>query len=109
MGEEKTLYESESSRTLSEVISFLQQLAQWLGDGRIAFDDGQETVVITIPNDVTLEIEIEEEAEGDNQVKRSLEIEIEWIEEKTRSATYPSKTEKGSDRNVASGFADEEE
>lgn len=79
MGEERTLYESESYRTIPEVIDFLQQLAHWLGDRRIAFDDGEQTTVIEIPDDVVLEIEIEEEDEGDGQVKRTLEIELEWM------------------------------
>lgn len=85
MGEEKTLYESESRRSVSEVVDFLQQLAHWLGDRQITFDDGDETIVITIPDNVMLEIEIEEEDEGDGRVKRSLEVEIEWMEEKAGS------------------------
>lgn len=96
MGQERTLYESESRRTVPELIDFLQQLAHWLGDRQIAFDDGDETVVITIPDDVVLEIEIEEEDEGDGKVKRSLEVEIEWMEEKSGSVASAS-------------FADEEE
>lgn len=83
MGDERTLYESETQRTIPEVIDFLQQLAHWLADRRLAVDDGEKTMVIEIPDEVVLEIEIEEEDEGDGQVKRSLEIELEWMAEKT--------------------------
>lgn len=109
MGEERTLYESESRRSTAEVVDFLQQLAHWLDDRQIAFDDGDETVVITIPDDVVLEIEIEEEDEGDGRVKRSLEVEIEWMEEKVPASTATSISEVESASYVASGVADEEE
>ena len=88
MGEERTLYESETERTIPEVIAFLQELTHWLGDGRLLIDRGEETVVIDIPDEVVLEIEIEEEYEGKQRVKRSLEIEIEWVEEKAGGVTY---------------------
>lgn len=109
MGEERTLYESEARRTVPEVIDFLQQLAHWLGDRQLAFDDGDETVVITIPDDVVLEIEIEEEDEGDGRVKRSLEVEIEWIEEKTGSAASAAIVEAESASKATVGRAGEEE
>jgi len=80
MSDEKNLYESEARRTTAEVIDFLQQLAQWLGDRRLAFDDNGGVVEMTIPDEVVLEIEIDEEDEGKEYVKRTLEIEIEWLE-----------------------------
>lgn len=80
MSEERTIYESETKRSLPEVVDFLQQLAQWLGEGQLTVDKGGETMVIDIPSNVVLEIEIEEEDDGAGQVKRSLEIEIEWTE-----------------------------
>lgn len=109
MGEERTLYESESRRSTAEVVDFLQQLAHWLDDRQIAFDDGDETVVITIPDDVVLEIEIEEEDEGDGRVKRSLEVEIEWIEEKAGSAASSAVAEAESTPEGAAGRIEEEE
>ena len=80
MSDERNLYESETRRTTAEVIDFLQQLAQWLGDRRLTFDDNGGVVEMTIPDEVVLEIEIEEEDEGESFVKRTLEIEIEWLE-----------------------------
>lgn len=93
MGDERTLYESESRRSIEEVIEFLQQLTHWLGDRRLTFEDGERTVVIEIPEEVELEIEIEEEDEGKKRVKRSLEIEIEWVEDRaTVSAAEVAET-----------------
>lgn len=80
MSDERNLYESETRRTTAEVVDFLQQLAQWLGDRRLAFDTKGGVVEMTIPDEVMLEIEIDEEDEGREFVKRSLEIEIEWLE-----------------------------
>ena len=82
MGDERTLYESESHRTTAEVIDFLQQLARWLGDRRLGLDRDGETMWMAVPDEVELEIELEEENEGDRWVKRSLEIEITWMEER---------------------------
>ncbi len=109
MGEERTLYESESRRSTAEVVDFLQQLAHWLGDRQIAFDDGDETVVITIPEEVELEIEIEEEEEGDGRVKRSLEVEIEWTDEKSGSVDSSAAAEAKSAVEGATGRVEEEE
>lgn len=109
MGDERTLYESESRRSVSEVVDFLRQLAHWLGDRQIAFDDGDETIVITIPDDVVLEIEIEEEDEGGGRVKRSLEIEIEWMEEKAASSTAAPIADAESASYIATGVVEEEE
>ena len=81
MSEEETLYESESLRTVPEVIDFIRQLAHWLEDRRIIFPHGEETMELQIPDEVVLEIEVEEEDAGPNRLKRSLEIEIEWSEQ----------------------------
>lgn len=109
MGEERTLYESESRRSVPEVVDFLQQLAHWLGDRQIAFDDGEETVVIRIPDDVVLEIEIEEEDEGDGRVTRSLEVEIEWMDEKAGPVASAAVGEAESAAKSAAGRVEEEE
>lgn len=86
MGDERTLYESEAQRTTAEVIEFLEQLARWLGDGRLGFERDGETVWIAVPEEVELEIELEEEDAGTNLVKRSLEIEIMWMEARVGGA-----------------------
>ena len=109
MSEERTLYESETQRTIPQVIDFLRQLSFWLGDRRLAFEEDGETVIVEIPNEVVLEIEIEEEDEGENQVKRSLEIEIEWVEEKARASAAGSGNEAESAANAVAAVADEEE
>lgn len=86
MGDERTLYESEAQRTTAEVIEFLEQLARWLGDQRLGFDRDGETMWIEVPDEVELEIELEEEDAGTNLVKRSLEIEITWMEARAGGA-----------------------
>lgn len=108
MGDERTLYESESRRSVSEVVDFLQQLAHWLGDRQITFEDGDETVVITIPDNVVLEIEIEEEDKGDGRVKRSLEVEIEWMEEKAGPVATATVAEAETAAKAAASVEEEE-
>lgn len=86
MGDEKTLYESESRRTIAELIDFLEELTQWLENREIGFEAEGETTMMAIPEEVELELEIEEEDEGGRQVKRTLEIEITWREERPRGS-----------------------
>lgn len=86
MGEERTLYESETKRSIPEVVDFLQQFAQWISEQQLTVDQGEGTLVVDIPDNVVLEIEIEEEDDGTGQVKRSVEIEIEWSEEREVTA-----------------------
>ena len=109
MEEERTLYESESHRTIPEVIDFLHQLAHWLGDRRLTFEEGEVTIVIQIPDEVVLEIEIEEEDEGDNQVKRSLEIGIEWVEGRASSPAAGTAMVRGSEVDAPNIASEEEE
>ncbi len=82
MGREITVYESETKRTVSEVVDFLKQFAQWVGDQQLTVDQGDGKLVVDIPDNVVLEIKIEDEEEGVGKVKRSVEVEIEWIEER---------------------------
>jgi amphi-Trp domain-containing protein len=79
MGREVVLFKSEERKDLQEVVAFLHELADKLAGNRLTLHQGQETLHLDIPNNVVLELKVEEEEKG-TSTKRSLEVEIEWKE-----------------------------
>ena len=77
MGKEKILFSSEEKKVLQSVAVFLQQLVVKLAQNRVILRQGSEEIVVDIPNNVVLEIKVEEELKK-NKTQQSLEIEIEW-------------------------------
>ena len=77
MGKEVVLFESETPKSRQEVAAFLRELAAKIDGGEVTFQQGAESVSVTMPPNVVLELKVEEEAKK-NKTKRSLEVEIEW-------------------------------
>jgi amphi-Trp domain-containing protein len=78
MGKEVVLFSSEEKQNLQTVSNFLHQLADKVAGGQVILRQGDEELVLTLPQNVVLEIKAEEEAKK-TKIQRSLEIEIEWI------------------------------
>jgi len=79
MGKEIVLFKSEERKDLASVVAFLHQLADKLAENRVILRQGSEEIVIDVPDNVVLELKVEEE-EKKGKVKRTLEVEIEWID-----------------------------
>jgi amphi-Trp domain-containing protein len=78
MGKETILFSSEEKKNLQSVAEFLHQLADKLAENNVILRQGTEELAVDIPNNVVLEIKVEEELKRD-KTQQSLEIEIEWI------------------------------
>jgi amphi-Trp domain-containing protein len=78
MGKEIVLFTSEEKSDRASVAAFLRELADKVAEGRIVLISGTEELPLELPENVVLEIKAEEEAKK-NKIKRSLEVEIEWI------------------------------
>lgn len=78
MGKEVVLFSSEEKQNLQTVSNFLHQLADKVAGGQVILRQGDEELVLTLPQNVVLEIKAEEEAKK-TKIQRSLEVEIEWI------------------------------
>ena len=78
MGKEVVLFKSEEKTDRQSVVAFLQQLADKLATGEVTLIQGAETLTVSVPNNVTLEIKVEDETNKKGAVKHSLEVEIEW-------------------------------
>lgn len=76
---EKVLFKSEEPKDRASVVAFLRDLVNRLEQGKITFKRGEEELFIEIPEQVVLEIKVEEKTKP-GKIKRSLEIEIEWNE-----------------------------
>ena len=79
MGKEIVLFKSEERMDLQSVSAFLHQLADKLAQNQVIFRRGVEEVQVSIPENVVLELKVEEEIKK-GSTQRSLEVEIEWIE-----------------------------
>jgi amphi-Trp domain-containing protein len=79
MGKEIELFKSEERKDLASVAAFLHQLADKLAKNQVILRQGAEEIVVNIPNNVVLELKVEEE-DKKGKVKRTLEVEIEWLE-----------------------------
>jgi len=78
MGAEKVLFKSKEKKSAKEVASVLRAIAGKVEQGTIRLSQGQQQVSLEIPQSLTLEIKVEEEAK--RKLKKSLEIELEWVE-----------------------------
>ena len=77
MGRETVLFKSEERKDLQSVCGLLRDLTYKIEQGKVVLRQGDNQVVLHIPETVVLEVKAEEE-EGKNGTKKKLEIEIEW-------------------------------
>lgn len=77
---ETVLFKSEEKMARSDVTAALRTIADKLDSGQLVLSMGEDQVSLEIPENVTLELKAEEEAGRRGGTKKSLEIEIEWME-----------------------------
>lgn len=87
MGIEKILFKSEERKSTSEIADTLRTIAEKLDQGRLTLKQDQNEILVEFPDQMVLELKVEEE-QG-RKLKKSLEIELEWIV----GETGPSKTQ----------------
>ena len=80
MGKEVRLFKSEEKRSRSEVSAFLHQLADKLDQGQVVLRQGQEEITLSLPTNLILEIQVEDEDKKRKGVQHSLEVEITWFD-----------------------------
>ena len=78
MGIETVLFKSEEKKTSSDVAIALRQIADKIDDGTMILKKGSEEITIEFPKNMVLELKVEEE-QGKKRLKKSFEIELEWI------------------------------
>ena len=66
---ENVILKSEEKKTRTEVVSFLREIAQKIDTGVVKLVQGEETVELTIPENLTLEIKVEEKIKQEKPKK----------------------------------------
>lgn len=79
MAKEVVLFSSEEHTDAQRLSEFLHQLAEKVASRQITLRKGAEELTLQLPRNVVLEVKAEEEMKQSGP-KRSLEIEIEWVE-----------------------------
>ena len=87
MGRENVLFKSEEKKASSDVANTLRQIADKIDDGTMILKQGSEEITLDFPKSMVFELKVEEE-QG-KKLKKSLEIELEWVigEEQAEGAT----------------------
>lgn len=85
MGKETRLFKSEERKNRKEVAEFLRQISEKLSNGQVVLRRGNEELILEIPTNLVLEIQVEDEDKKNKGIQHSLEIEIKWFDNDSQS------------------------
>ncbi len=80
MGREIILFKSEERKSRADVSNFLHQLADKIANGKIVLSQGTEELTLQLPQNLILEVQVEDEEKGSKGIQHSLEVEIKWFD-----------------------------
>ena len=80
MGREKRLFKSQERKSRADVSSFLHQLADKISKGNVVLSQGGEDLTLQLPENLILEVQVEDEEKGTKGIQHSLEVEIKWFD-----------------------------
>ena len=80
MGKETRLFKSEERMNRTAVSAFLHQLADKLDEGQVVLRQGNEELSLQLPQNLILEIQVEDEDKKRKGIQHSLEVEIKWFD-----------------------------
>jgi amphi-Trp domain-containing protein len=80
MGQETRLFKSEEAKKRVAVGEFLHQIAERVANGEVVLRRGTEELVLQIPENLILEVQVEDEDKKAKGIQHSLEIEIKWFD-----------------------------
>lgn len=80
MQKETRLFKSEERKSRAEVGEFLRQIAEKLEGGQVILKQGGQELVLDIPANLVLEVQVEDEIKKSKGMQHSLEIEVKWFD-----------------------------
>ena len=80
MGRETRLFKSEERKNRADVSNFLRQLAEKISNGKVVLSQNAEELALQLPQNLILEVQVEDEEKGAKGIQHSLEIEIKWFD-----------------------------
>ncbi len=78
MGKETVLFKSEEKKNSSDIAQTLRLIADKIDSGTMTLKQGKTDIQVDFPGTMKLELKVEEE-QGKKRLKKSFEIELEWI------------------------------
>ena len=75
---ENVIMKSEDKKSRTEVVEFLKDIATKIDTGVVKLVQGDASVDLEIPENLTLELKVEEKIKQNKPAKMQLEIELEW-------------------------------
>ena len=85
MGRETILFKSEEKKSAAEIAQTLRLIADKIDAGAMILKQGETDVHLDFPGQMKLELKVEEE-QGRRKLKKSFEIELEWVPGEDASA-----------------------
>ena len=80
MGRETRLFKSEERKNRADVSNFFHQLADKISNGKVVLSQGTEELTLQLPQNLILEVQVEDEEKGTKGIQHSLEVEIKWFD-----------------------------
>ena len=80
MGRETRLFKSEERKNRADVSNFLHQLADKISKGKVILSQGNDELLLQLPQNLILEVQVEDEEKGAKGIQHSLEVEIKWFD-----------------------------
>ena len=80
MGREVKLFKSEERKSRDEVSEFLRLIADKMSAGKVTLSQGQNEITLDIPQNLILDVQVEDEDKGSRGTQHSLELEIKWFD-----------------------------
>ena len=77
MGREVVLFKSEEKKTAGEIADALRLIAEKIESGTMTLKQSDNEIVLDFPGAMKFELKVEEE--HGRKLKKSFEIELEWI------------------------------
>lgn len=80
MGRETRLFKSQERKNRADVSSFLHLLADKIANGKVILSQDAEELELQIPQNLILEVQVEDEEKRSKGIQHSLEVEIKWFD-----------------------------
>ena len=80
MGRETKLFKSQERKNRTDVGHFLHQLADKISEGKVTLSQGAQDIILELPQNLILELQVEDEDKGKKGIQHSLEVEIKWFD-----------------------------
>lgn len=80
MGRETRIFKSQERKGRADVSAFLHQLADKVAAGQVVLRQGDQELTLTLPGNLILEVQVEDEDKRAKGIQHSLEVEIKWFD-----------------------------